>query len=77
MRALEPSSLDPRTSPLHLSSPSNRYDDFERVAVGERDLRELAARHDFAVALQRETLALEFQFFDETGNVQGTCERPR
>lgn len=63
--------------PLPCLSPPDRHDNFERVAIGKRDVLELAARHDFAVALQRYTLAPQFQFFDEPGNVQGSCERPR
>ena len=64
-------------SPLPCLSPSNRDNDFQRVAVGQRDLVELAARDNFAVALQRDALALEFQLFDEAGNIQRAWERPR
>ena len=63
--------------PLPCLSPSNRDDDFQRIAVGQCDLVELAARDDFAVALQRDALAPEFQFFDEAGNIQRAWERPR
>ena len=77
VRTLEPSSLDPRTSLLHLSSPPNRHDDFKRVTVGKRDLTEAAARDDFAIALQRDTFASEFKFLDEARNIQGCRKRPR
>ena len=64
-------------SSLNLSSPPNRHDDFQRVAVGQCDLVELAVRDNFAVTLERDALALEFQFFDEAGNIQRAWERPR
>ena len=50
--------------------------DFQPVAMSERFLVEAAARHDLAVALQRQALPGEPHVFDEPGQIGGGLELP-
>jgi len=43
-------------------------DDFQGIALGERDIRERRARHDLPIALDRDLLHIESQRGDEIGN---------
>jgi hypothetical protein len=56
------------------SAAADGDDDFEFVAVHHHLLGKAAARHDFAVALQRNALAGEFQPGDQFGAVEWMVE---
>jgi len=56
------------------STAAHRHDDFERIAIGQHFVRVATARHDFAVALDRDALAGEVQAFDELAAVQRAFE---
>ena len=55
-------------------SPANSHHHFQLVAIRELLGGEGAARHDFAVALQRDAFAGVAQYFDQRGNVDGYGE---
>ena len=56
---------------------ADRNDDFERVAVGEHLLGVTAARHDFAVTLDRYALAGEIEALEQFAAVERTFEAMR
>ena len=58
------------------SAASDRNHDLQRVAVGERRLRETAARDDFAVAFHRHALARELQTIEQGRDIGIGLEAP-
>ena len=57
-----------------VSSTADRDHDLEPVTVEQRLLSEAAARHDLAIALQRNALVGEAQLFDQLGDGEGIVE---
>ncbi len=52
------------------SAAANGNDNLDAVAVGQRHIGMIAARNDFAVALDRDALAGMAERLDECGNRQ-------
>ena len=57
-----------------LSAAADRDDDFQSVAIGYRAHRELAARHDFSVAFDRDALTRQAEMIDELGKAHRLLE---
>jgi hypothetical protein len=53
------------------------HHDFEAITVGQHLLGKLAARHDFAVALQRDALVAKLHLLDQLGDADRVFEGAR
>src|SRR3989338_9190071 len=54
-----------------ISAPAHGHDDLQPVAVGDRRRAVRASRHDLAIALHRDFLALQRHSLEEFGDRQG------
>jgi len=52
------------------STPADRNNDFQRIAVGQGGIGMRAAGHDFAIELNSDTLALVTQLFKQAKDSQ-------
>jgi hypothetical protein len=60
-----------------ISAAADGDDDFERIAIGEHLIRMAAARHDFAVALDRDPLAGKLEALEQLAAVERFIEAVR
>ena len=56
------------------SSPAHGDHDFQPIPVGQRGFAKLAARHDLAIALHRQTFPGQIQVVQQLGKIQGMLE---
>lgn len=56
---------------------ADRDDDFQLVAICQQMLIELSARHDLAIAFQRDTLAAQLHLIEQHGDADRTIEMAR